>query len=201
MAKNLNKSRMRDSRLAVLIVLAVVFLTKTTITSHTASHEIVEYVGYILISFCALGRLYSTAFLGGFKNEQLITYGAFSVTRNPLYFFSFLGMTGIALISVHILVILILPLFFLVLYHFLIKREESFLVEKFGDSYQSYMRRTPRFFPNFSRYEAPEVMESSPKYLKKALLDAVWWFAVFPVFEMAEYLQETGFIKPLLILP
>lgn len=201
MAKSLNKKRMRDSRLALLGVLGVVFFTKSVIDYDAPFHEILEFVGYFLVALCALGRVYSTAFLGGFKNEQLVTHGPFSVTRNPLYFFSFLGMTGIGFISGHLVLILVTPVFFLALYHFLIAREEAFLTEKFGESYRTYTASTPRFFPSLSRYHAPEIVEVSPRHLKMALLDALWWFVAFPVFEFAEALQEDGILKPLLILP
>lgn len=201
MAKDLNKSRMRDSRVIVVLALLAAFFTKALIPTETELHEAIEFLGYFLIAACAMGRLYATAFLGGFKNETLITYGAFSMTRNPLYFFSFLGMTGVALVSTHLLIITVLPVFFLVLYHFLISREEAFLLDKFGDQYKAYMQSTPRFFPDFSKYNAPESIQTVPKYLNKAFKDAVWWFIAFPFFEVAEMLQESGIVKPLFLLP
>lgn len=192
---------MRNSKIVVVLALLAAFFTKALVPYETGMHESIEFIGYFLIAFCAMGRLYSTAFLGGFKNETLITYGAFSIMRNPLYFFSFLGMTGIALISTHIVIIIALPIFFLILYHFLIGREEAFLLETFGDEYAEYMKKTPRFFPNFSLYKAPEQISTVPKYLNKAFLDAIWWFVAFPMFEVAEMLHESGIIKPLFLLP
>ncbi len=201
MAKSLNKSRMQQSKIFVIAAFIIVFFTKTLIPYETELHETLEFIGYLLIAVCAMGRLYSTAFLGGHKNDTLITYGAFSVVRNPLYFFSLIGMTGIALISTHILIIILMPIFFIVLYHFLIKREEEFLLQKFGTPYADYMKSTPRLIPNLKLYSAPERIETVPKYLNKAFKDAIWWFAAFPIFEFAEYLQESGIVKPLFLLP
>ncbi len=201
MAKNLNKSRMRDSRVVILAVLFAAFFTKALIPYETHMHEGLEFFGYFLIALCAMGRLYSTAFLGGFKNQTLITYGAFSVVRNPLYFFSLVGMTGIAFISTHILIIIFMPLFFIVIYHFLIRREEAFLLETFGAEYEAYMKSVPRLIPNLRLYKAPEKIETVPKYLNKAFKDAIWWFAAFPLFEFAEYLQEDGIVTPLFTIP
>ncbi len=192
---------MRDSRIVMVIALVAAFFTKAFIPYDTGTHEFIEFIGYVLVAFCALGRLYSTAFLGGHKNTTLITYGVFSIVRNPLYFFSFIGMTGIALISGHILIMVMLPVIFLVMYHFLIKREEGFLEETFGDEYKQYMKDVPRFFPNFKLYQAPEKIEAVPKYLTKAFLDAIWWFAAFPIFELAEELQELGLIKAVYVMP
>lgn len=192
---------MRDSRIAVVFVLFAAFFTKAVIPYETPMHEGLEFFGYFLIAVCAMGRLYSTAFLGGFKNQTLVTYGAYSVVRNPLYFFSLLGMTGIAFISTHILIIIIMPLFFIAIYHQLIQREEAFLLETFGQEYADYMKITPRLIPNLKLYHAPERIQSVPKYLNKSFKDAIWWFAAFPLFEFAEYLQESGGVMPLLTLP
>lgn len=197
MARNLNKSRIRQSKIAVMTAFAIVLFAKAFIDYEAPLHELIEYVGYMLVAFCALGRLYSTAFLGGFKNESLITYGAFSMVRNPLYFFSLVGMTGIAMISGHILIIIGIPVFFYVLYHALIRREEEFLLETFGDQYRAYMASTPRLWPNISKYNAPESIEVVPKYLNKAFKDAIWWFVPFPLFEIVEMLHENGIIKPI----
>lgn len=201
MARNLNKSRIRNSKIAVIAAFTVAFFTKAFVSYDTPLHEGIEYIGYFLVAFCALGRLYSTAFLGGFKNETLITYGAFSMTRNPLYFFSLIGMTGIALISGHILIMIGIPVFFAILYHHLIKREEAFLLDTFGAQYQAYMASTPRLWPNVGKYNAPESIEVVPRYLNKAFKDAIWWFAAFPLFEIAEMLHESGIIQPIGMLP
>lgn len=201
MAKKLNKSRIRDSRMIIIVAFIVAALTKALIDFEAPLHEIIDYIGYILLAVCAMGRMYSTAFLGGHKNETLITYGAFSITRNPLYFFSLLGMTGVGLISGHVVVMIAMPVLFLLMYHFLIKREEEFLGEKFGQAYADYCQSTPRLFPNFAKYNAPETVEMTPKYLNKAFFDAIWWFAAFPLFEMTEYVIGKGWITPVTMVP
>ncbi len=201
MAKNLNKSRIRDSKFLIILVLLIAFLTKALVGYETVLHEAIEFIGYFLIAVCALGRLYSSAFLGGYKNNALITHGAFSIVRNPLYFFSLLGMTGVAFISGHIIVMIALPLIFLVMYHFLISREEAFLREAFGKKYETYVKSTPRLIPNFKLYHAPEKVEIVPKFLSKAFFDSLWWFSAFPIYEVAEILQEKGIIEPLFMLP
>ncbi len=201
MAKNLNKSRIRDSKFLVIIALVIAFFTKSLIGYETVMHESIEFLGYFFVAFCALGRLYSTAFLGGHKNTKLITHGAFSIVRNPLYFFSLLGMTGIALISGHIVVIIALPIAFVVMYHFLIAREEVFLRETFGKEYDAYVAKTPRLIPNFSLYNAPATVQVVPKFLNKGFFDAIWWFAAFPIYEAAEILHDKDIIKPIFMLP
>ena len=158
MAQKLNKSRMFNSKVALILAFLLILFSRQIWENESPLHELLDFSGYFLIALCALGRVYSTAFLGGFKNKDLITYGPFSVVRNPLYVFSLIGVTGIALISNHLAVIIGLPVFFLVLYTFLIKREEQFLESEFGESYQEYKKTVPRLLPNFSLYNAPETI-------------------------------------------
>ncbi len=200
MAKALNKSRIRDTRLALILCFSVVLLTKQIIHDNTPLHEIFELIGSILVSICVVGRVYSTAFLGGHKNANLITYGPFSITRNPLYFFSFIGACGIALMSNHIVLLVLIPTLFCLVFFAVIKREETFLIEEFGDAYKAYLQTTPRFFPKLSLYNAPESVPMVPRFLLKSLKDAALWFLALPFFEFVEWLHEAHIIKPFFTL-
>jgi steroid 5-alpha reductase family enzyme len=101
--------------------------------------------------------------------------------RNPLYFFSFVGVCGVALATAQIVLMVAVPILFLLLMHRLMQREEAFLQEKFGADYQAYCAKTPRFVPRLSLYQAPDTLEMCPKYLLNALKDAVWWFTALPL--------------------
>jgi protein-S-isoprenylcysteine O-methyltransferase Ste14 len=201
MAVALNKHRKRDSTLLVALILAAIFFTRPLVPMESAWHESVEFAGYFLVALCVCGRIYTTAFLGGHKNERLVEYGPFSVTRNPLYLFSLCGFTGICLMTNHILITLVAPGLFILVYYFLIRREEVFLLQKFGAEYESYMRRVPRLFPRVSLYHAPETVEMRPRFLLRAFRDNLWWFASFPLIEFSEFLQEQRVIAPLFLLP
>jgi protein-S-isoprenylcysteine O-methyltransferase Ste14 len=184
MSRSLNLKRVQLSgALAVGTVLGMIVLPVTW-PEGTLTHKILWAVASVLIGLAALGRLYATAFLGGFKNQKLVTEGPFSVTRNPLYFFSFVGVCGIALATAQILIILLVPPLFWVLIHRLMQREEGFLREKFGEAYQVYCAQTPRFLPRLSLYQAPESMKMCPQYLRNALKDAVWWFTALPLLDL-----------------
>lgn len=190
MAKALNKNRMQESRFALIITLIIVLFSRQYWGEENIYHEIFEITGTILVGICALGRVYATTYLGGFKNEVLITHGIYSALRNPLYFFSLLGVTGIALMSNHLCVVIGLPLFFVVLYMSLIKREQNFLREKFGLQYEAYRQTTRALIPNFKQYHDPETLQINPRFVTKAFLDAVWWLAALPLIELVEYLQS-----------
>lgn len=201
MARSLNKSRILISKALAITVFSSLFLTYGIIQVEGFLHELLDMAGIVLISICALGRLYTTAFLGGAKNERLITHGPFSVVRNPLYVFSLIGFSGIALMTSHILFIVLVPLAFLGLYTLLVGREEAFLEKQFGAEYTAYKNAVPRFLPDFSRYENPDEIKVNTKLFNKGAFDAIWWFAAYPLVELAEYLQDNGWIDPLFFLP
>ncbi|MFZ4126211.1 MAG: methyltransferase family protein, partial [Rickettsiales bacterium] len=197
MAKNLNASRVRDSRIVVIIALFIILFTKPSLSDNSALHFILDYTGYFFVAICVIGRVYCTAFLGGHKNATLITYGPFSVCRNPLYAFSFIGATGIACISNHLILMIAIPAIILMVYTSLIKREESFLKQEFGKEFDAYCARVPRLIPKLSLYEAPETIPMNPRFLLRAIQDGMWWFAAFPLIELIEHLQDSGHLLTL----
>lgn len=201
MAKQLNKSRIAISKLMIIGLLFVVFFTDSLIPIESGQHEVFDIIGTLLVAVCALGRLYTSAYLGGFKNDTLITHGPFSVVRNPLYFFSLVGFAGVALMTSHLVVMIGIPVGFIILYTFLIRREEVFLLQTFGEPYKAYMASVPRLIPAISKYRVPETIQTHTRFLDKAFKDAIWWFAAYPLVELAEFIQSQGYIKPLVLIP
>jgi protein-S-isoprenylcysteine O-methyltransferase Ste14 len=200
MARSLNKTRMRDTRILMGLTIAAGVFCKTMFPDDTIPHEVLDLTGYILVTICAIGRIYCTAFIGGEKNAQLVTWGPYSMCRNPLYFFSLCGAAGVGTMTTSIAAFAIIFTGFFIIYQGLIAREEEFLEAKFGQPYRDYCQRVPRLFPSFRNVYFPEEVTMHPKFLNKGVLDAVWWFAAFPLIEAAEMLQASGIIKPIMQL-
>jgi protein-S-isoprenylcysteine O-methyltransferase Ste14 len=189
MAKNLNRSRIRDTWLVALTTVGVLLFADAYFPDNTLAHEINEYLGMTLTTICALGRIYCTLFIGGVKNAALVTSGPFSVVRNPLYVFSMIGALGIGLISNHLTVLVSLVVVFPVMYTLLVRREEVFLLESFGQEYRDYMQRVPRFIPKFSLYHNPDELVTRPRKVLQAMRDSIMWFAALPLIELLEVVQ------------
>jgi protein-S-isoprenylcysteine O-methyltransferase Ste14 len=75
---------------------------------------------------------------------ELVTHGVFARTRNPIYIALMLLAAGVALMLGSPLLITLAcacPLYF----DALVRREEAFLVCHYGQAYQEYRARTPRW--------------------------------------------------------
>lgn len=177
MAEHLNGSRILHTKILGAFAIFAAFF----IEADMPMGDIFRYLGYIMVSFCAMGRLYTTVFIGGRKNQTLVTDGPYSIIRHPLYLLSLIGIVGIAFITENALVIAVFPVCFVVLYYQLMRREEAYLSAKFADAYRDYMQRTPRFLPNFARYQAPEVITTKPDFVWKAFRDSLVWFIALPL--------------------
>ncbi|MFH1158073.1 MAG: isoprenylcysteine carboxylmethyltransferase family protein [Pseudomonadota bacterium] len=200
MARDINRTRMRDTRVLVGIVLLAGFFTSPVLREESFAYEAVRLAGYILLCVCTVGRIYSTTFIGGTKNEKLVISGPYSMCRNPLYFYSLLGVAGLGLMSGQAITLAIVFGGFLLVYVRLIKREEAFLSEKFGKDFAAFKASTPRLLPNIRKYVCPDELVFQPRYLTMAVWDSLWWLAPPPLFELARLLHHAGIIKPLFFL-
>ena len=75
----------------------------------------------------------------------LVTDGVFAFTRNPLYVGVSIALCGVAAVfALDWVLVLIVPA--CVLLHFaVVRREERYLEQKFGDAYRRYRQRVPRY--------------------------------------------------------
>jgi protein-S-isoprenylcysteine O-methyltransferase Ste14 len=78
------------------------------------------------------------------KPGALMTGGAFGISRNPVFFGMDLIFAGTFLIY-PTWMFLALALIFIVGVHFHILEEERFLTDKYGDAYEKYRARVPRY--------------------------------------------------------
>ncbi len=93
----------------------------------------------------ALGKYFSPD-LQIIENHKLVTNGPYHWIRHPMYTGETIFMIASALESANWLVALPMMLNIAFLY-IRVGREESMMIEHFGNEYRSYMEHTGRFFP------------------------------------------------------
>lgn len=186
----LQRQRIRVLQAAALFALLLLPLLHPAIEG--IGHEFVELTGLALAFVCVAGRIWSILYVGAKKNLELATTGPYSMTRNPLYFFSTIGAVGIGLMFGSVLLALGLGSIAYAVLRVTAAKEADYLQAIFGSEYEAYARRTPAFWPNISLYEDRQEVVFSPKALRRTMIDALPFLAVFPIIETIEYLQETG---------
>lgn len=83
-----------------------------------------------------------------FKNtpsDQPVTQGLYRISRNPQEFTFSIAFLGMCIAVGSWFALLLLAIARLLL-HFRILAEEKACLERYGESYQAYMKRVPRYF-------------------------------------------------------
>ena len=118
---------------------------------HLSSLSIAGFVLFIFgVILRAVGRItlgrYYTYGLRTLPNQKLVTHGIFRHVRHPISLAAILYSAGIPLIFSSLygfaMMLFIIPL---ILYR--LRIEERMLIEKFGDEYREYMRKTKKLIP------------------------------------------------------
>jgi len=111
------------------------------------------------------------------KGASLATAGPYALTRNPLYFGSALIGAGFALAGRSLLMVIAFILLLLLVYTPVIRREEQFLRDRFGDAYRRYEASVPLFLPRLvQRSSAGERFEWS-RYKRNREYEAALGYA------------------------
>lgn len=83
--------------------------------------------------------------------NELVTDGIYQVCRNPMYLGNILLLLGFGIFANSLIFLLVFFPLFLFFYYAIIKAEEHFLSNQFGNQYVAYKERTNALLPNFSR--------------------------------------------------
>ena len=98
--------------------------------------------------------------------ESLNTKGMYSIVRNPLYLGNFFIFLGITAMSQSWEIIVANSLLMLIIYTLIILREEEFLLNKFGKTYEDWAQRVNCLIPSFKNFEKPDRKFSLKKVFK-----------------------------------
>ncbi len=156
-----------------------------------------DIIGFIFIVLAGVGRIWAAAYISGFKSGKVIKDGPYSMMRNPLYFFSFLGFAGIGLVFGSFIISILLIAIFLITHWRTILSEEQKLRGIFGKEYDEYFNSTPRFFPKFSLFQNPEVIEFYPIKFTKTLIEATYLIFSYGFIKLIIWLHDVDILPNL----
>ena len=185
------KRRILVIRLVFLAALPLILFVQPRVAIGTFAHESIEAAGLILLLVGVLGRLWSILYVGSVKNRELMRSGPYSMTRNPLYVFSTIGMTGIGLmLGAVFFAVLLGGLTFAILY-VTATREAAFLRSTFGADYAAYEREVPFFWPDPRLYRSTDSVTFGSRALRNTLFDALGFLVAIPIVELIDALKTS----------
>ena len=185
------KLRIRFSQ--VFVVALILFISLSASAWETRAPMVSPLLflsGAVLVGIASLGRLWCSLYIAGYKTDKLIMVGPYSMCRNPLYFFSFLGAAGVGLATETLTLPLIIVLAFAAYYPLVIKSEEAELQSLHKDEFEHYFESVPSFFPRLSRLIEPDEYIVKPIVFKQHIFSALWFVWLLGVMELIESLHE-----------
>ncbi len=195
-----------DKRILLSRVLAVVLLTILGI-SLSAWHKTIPLIGqllsltgWVLVGIGVVGRIWSASYISGHKNAKLIMDGPYSICRNPLYFFSFVGGLGVMLLTETLALPLLFVAVFLTYYLQVMIREEKRLQQLHGAAFEAYRSRVPRFWPDFSLFSEPATYMVSAQYFRQFLMEVVWFVLAAAIIESLGEMHAAQYLPTLLYI-
>ena len=193
------KSRVEKKRTFITWMLAPAWLALLVATQpegfETLGYSLIEFLGFFLVFSAVLGRLWCTLYIGGRKDAELCQRGPYSLSRNPLYFFSFLGLVGVCLAAQNILLMIISASAFTLYYRSVILNEERRLLSLFGADYVLYMARVPRFFPRLDYPDGEDTVIVNASAFIRSLRDVAWFLVAIVGIEVIEELRQAAVIS------
>lgn len=193
-------NRILLSRIFGVFFLALLVLTGSAHLGDMTG-SLLFLLGSVLVGLGSVGRLWCSLYINGYKNAAVIDQGPYSMTRNPLYFFSLLGAAGVGFATETWTLGIVITAGFLLMYPYVIRHEEEFLAASFGDAFRAYCAKTPRFFPDPRLLKEPDSYTVDVKRFRKSIGDALWFIWGLGLLAVIHGLHETGAVRPLLKLP
>jgi protein-S-isoprenylcysteine O-methyltransferase Ste14 len=189
--------RIRLSQLSMLVIAAVLAVSESH-WERTFMDAILFLAGAVLVGAATMGRLWCSLYIAGYKDGTLVTVGPYSVSRNPLYFFSFIGAVGVGLATETFTFGAVFAVWFALFYPGVIRAEEERLGVLHGARFGDYARRVPRFWPRFELLVEPDAYTVQPVKFRNHLLDALWFVWGLGLLELLEALHVNQLLPTLL---
>jgi protein-S-isoprenylcysteine O-methyltransferase Ste14 len=175
-------------RATFAIYLGLVAAT-TVIGPETVSdtgYYVTGVLGFICVSLACLGRIWTSLFIAGHKDLDLVTTGPYARCRHPLYACSMLGALGLGLTTRSLLLCAIVVALIAALVIYAAACEEQFLADSFPEAFQAYVVATPnKWWPRAAGASLPEHLDVHPPIFRKAFVDAGAFFLLYLLVALA----------------
>jgi len=144
-------------------------------------------LGFVCVTLACLGRIWTSAFIAGHKDVELVTTGPYALCRHPLYSCSVLAAFGLGITTRSILLCAIVVLLIAALVVYAAACEEQFLADSFPEQFTAYKLTTPtKWWPHLhGRRPLPAHLDVQPAVFWKSFLDAGSFFVLYLLVALA----------------
>jgi len=170
--------------------LLITLLSTPSFGEGTQGGMFLDLVAWLFFVAGAAFRLWSTLYLGGRKRHTLVCHGPYSVCRNPLYVGSFLLSMSAGLYLKSVTFAAFLTVTMLGYIFLTVPAEEKDLRMMLGEPYEEYLRRVPRFWPNWRLFQAPPETTFKLHGLRLEAKRALFWILLPWLGEMFVHLRN-----------
>jgi protein-S-isoprenylcysteine O-methyltransferase Ste14 len=192
--------RLRLTALLLLGLLALVATSERSVAPGIAG-LLLQLTGLACVACAALGRVWCSVFIAGYKDAALVRAGPYSALRHPLYALSLLAMLGFGLTARSAALTVALLVVFAVIHAQAAREEDRFLRSAHGEAFERYAESVNAFRPRRSAYSVPQTLEIRPRVLWKAFLDAGTLLGVWALLLLADALQRAAITPTWMTLP
>jgi len=200
MAVSRSTPRLRATVALLAGVVALVAVSERPLLAGLAG-IVAQFAGFACIAAAALGRVWTSMFIAGFKDARLVRAGPYAVLRHPLYALSMLAMLGVGLVSRSLVITLALTAVFGVLYAVAARAEDASLAGTHGPEFERYRHEVRGFRPRRAADAIPDSLDVRPRVLRKAFLDAGSLLGLSALLQAVDALQQAGLTPTWLELP
>jgi protein-S-isoprenylcysteine O-methyltransferase Ste14 len=117
------------------------------------------------------------------RASAINTMGMYSVVRHPLYMGNFFIWLGVSTYPRSLLLAIVLISLFFLYYGLIIIAEEKILLEKFGNTFVEWSRKTPSLIPRFRNWQKADLPFSLKTVFKR---ECSTFFAIIAAFTCLE---------------
>jgi protein-S-isoprenylcysteine O-methyltransferase Ste14 len=192
--------RLRLTALLLAGLLALVATSERTAATGLGGLGL-QLLGFACVACAALGRIWTSVFIAGFKDAHLVRRGPYAMLRHPLYALSLLAVLGAGLTTRSVAITATLLVTFTAVYAAAVRAEDRFLRSAHGMEFTRYADEVRAFLPRWSAYDVPDALEVRPRVLWKAFVDAGSLLGSWMLLILADALQLAGRTSTWISLP
>ncbi len=164
-------------------------------------NALLETAGIVAVFSAIAGRAWCFLYTGGRKDGELVTGGPYSITRNPLYFFSLVGIAGVAVQTGSLLSSTAIATASFVTFNIAIRGEEGDLARRFGERFLEYQQTTPRLLPDLTSWKELEDIPLRSVRALASLRGGVLFLMVWAGVDLIQFAHSVSLLPAFWTLP